>query len=98
MHAGDRYQILRRPLVSEKSYQLMDTGVYTFEVDTDATKIDVRKAVEQLFEVKVAKVNTLNRKGKSNRNRRTGKISFRPDTKIAYVTLREGFAIELLQR
>ena len=98
MHGGDVYKVLRRPLVSEKSYDLMEGGVYTFEVDSEATKIDVRRAVEQLFEVKVEKVNTLNRKGKSKRNPRTGKTSFRSDQKIAYVTLKEGFSIDILQR
>jgi large subunit ribosomal protein L23 len=98
VHGGDPYQILRRPIVSEKSYALMEEGVYTFEVDERATKVDVRRAVEQVFEVKVAKVNTLNRKGKTVRNRRTGTLSRRSDAKIAYVTLRDGYSIQLMQR
>ena len=57
--------VLHRPVVSEKTYALMDAGVYVFVVDSDATKIDVRHAVEQAFGVKVAKVNTMNRKGKT---------------------------------
>jgi len=98
VHGGDLYQILKRPIVSEKSYALMEDGVYTFEVDERATKIDVRRAVEQIFEVKVAKVNTLNRKGKTVRNRRSGTLSRRSDSKIAYVTLRDGYSIQLMQR
>jgi large subunit ribosomal protein L23 len=89
--------VLRRPVVSEKTYALMDSGVYVFEVDADATKIDVRHAVEQAFGVKVKKVNTLNRKGKSLRNRRTNKIGHRPDTKRALVTLVEGSKIDLFE-
>ena len=62
--------IILRPIVSEKSYALLDTGVYTFVVDPRASKIEIREAVESIFGVRVAKVNTLNRKGKRKRNRR----------------------------
>ena len=74
----DAMAVLIRPVVSEKSYGLMDQNVYVFIVDPGATKIDVRHAVEQAFGVRVAKVNTLTRKGKSLRNRRTGKIGHHP--------------------
>jgi large subunit ribosomal protein L23 len=89
--------VLHRPVVSEKTYALMDTGVYVFVVDSDATKIDVRHAVEQAFGVKVAKVNTLIRKGKTQKNRRTNRVGQRPDTKRALVTLVEGNKIDLFE-
>ena len=89
--------VLHRPVVSEKTYGLMDQRVYVFEVDRDATKIDVRHAVEQAFGVRVAKVNTLTRKGKALRNRRTGKVGHHPDTKRAMVTLVRGNKIDLFE-
>jgi large subunit ribosomal protein L23 len=93
----DSMTVLHRPVVSEKTYALMDTGVYVFVVDKDATKIDVRHAVEQAFGVKVTKVNTLNRKGKAKKNRRTNRVGQRPDTKRAIVTLAEGNKIDLFE-
>ena len=93
----DAMSILVRPVVSEKTYALMDKDVYVFIVDKQATKIDVRNAVEQAFNVKVTKVNTLNRKGKSQRNRRTGAVGHRPDTKRAIVTLKSGDKINLFE-
>ena len=89
--------VLHRPVVSEKTYALMDAGVYVFVVDSDATKIDVRHAVEQAFGVKVEKVNTMNRKGKTKRNRRTNKVGRTADTKRALVTLAEGSKIDLFE-
>ncbi len=89
--------IVIRPVVSEKSYALLDTGAYTFKVHPDATKIQVRQAVEQIFDVKVAKVTTANRKGKRKRNRRTFTYGKRPDTKRAIVTLVEGHRIDLFE-
>ena len=91
----DAMSVLIRPVVSEKSYSLMDRSVYVFIVDPRATKIDVRHAVEQAFSVRVTKVNTLNRKGKSTRNRRTNVTGKRPDTKRAIVTLAEGERIDI---
>ena len=87
--------VLHRPVVSEKTYRLMDAGVYVFEVDIDATKVDVRHAVEQAFGVKVTKVNTLNRSGKRKRNRRSGTWGVRTGQKRAIVTLAEGDRIEI---
>jgi large subunit ribosomal protein L23 len=66
-------------------------------VDPRATKVDGRNAVEQAFNVKVTNVNTLNRKGKSTRNRRTGVVGTRPSTKRAIVTLAEGDSINLFE-
>ncbi len=93
----DATTVLRRPVVSEKTYGLMNRHVYVFVVDPRATKIDVRHAVEQAFGVKVEKVNTLNRKGKATRNRRTNTVGRRPDTKRAVVTLRPGDKIDLFE-
>jgi large subunit ribosomal protein L23 len=84
----DPRDILLAPVVSEKSYGLLDAGKYTFLVDPRANKTEIRIAVEQIFGVKVKSVNTLNREGKTRRTRfGTGK---RKDTKKAIVTLREG--------
>lgn len=91
------YSIIIKPVVSEKSYGLSDAGTYTFVVDRRAGKVEIGKAVEEIFSVKVAKVNTLNRKGKRRRSRKTGNYSMTPTTKRAMVTLREG-TIELFQR
>jgi large subunit ribosomal protein L23 len=85
------------PVVSEKSYALMEAGVYTFTVRTDATKPQVRAAVQEIFGVKVQKVNTLNRQGKRKRNRKTFTYGKRPDTKRAIVTLAAGETIDLFQ-
>ena len=93
----DPHNVLIRPVVSEKSYSLMDENVYVFVVDPSATKVDVRHAVEQAFGVKVDKVNTLTRKGKVKRNRRTNTVGHRADTKRAIVTLREGDSIDLFE-
>jgi large subunit ribosomal protein L23 len=84
----DHRDILLAPVVSEKSYGLLDEGAYTFVVDPRANKTEIRIAVERVFGVKVKSVNTLNRKGKTRRTRvGTGK---RKDTKRAVVTLSEG--------
>ncbi len=89
--------IILRPVVSEKSYALLDAGVYTFVVDPDASKIEIRQAVEEIFNVRVAKVNTLNRKGKRKRNRRQFTYGKRADTKRAIVTLAAGGRIDLFE-
>jgi large subunit ribosomal protein L23 len=93
----DAMSILIRPVVSEKTYGLMDKGTYVFIVDPKATKIDVRNAVEQAFNVTVTNVNTLNRKGKSTLNRRTGVKGMRSSTKRAIVTLKQGDTINLFE-
>ena len=85
--------ILIRPIVSEKSYSLMDQGKYTFEVDPRANKTEIKIAVEQIFGVKVRSVNTINRKGKARRTRfGMGK---RNDVKRAIVTVGEGDALDI---
>lgn len=85
------------PEVSEKTYALQDTGVYTFRVHPDASKPEIRDAVESLFNVKVASVNTTNRKGKRKRNRRMPTFGKRPDVKRAYVTLAPGESIDMFE-
>ena len=85
--------ILLRPVVSEKSYGLLDEGKYTFIVAPDANKTQIKQAVEEVFRVKVTGVNTLNRQGKRRRTRfGWGK---RADTKRAIVTLAEGDRIDI---
>ncbi len=89
--------IILRPVVSEKSYGLLDTGVYTFVVEPSASKIEIREAIEAIFNVRVARVNTLNRKGKRKRNRRQATFGTRSDTKRAIVTLAPGAKIDLFE-
>lgn len=89
--------VIIEPIVSEKSYGLLDRNVYTFRVHPDATKPEIADAVEQVFGVRVVKVNTLNRPGKRKRNRRSWTYGKRPDTKRAFVTLAEGDSIELFE-
>ena len=93
----DARDVIVAPVVSEKSYALMEEGIYTFKVHPSASKPEIRDAVQSIFGVKVSKVNTLNRKGKRKRNRRTFTYGKRPDTKRAIVTLVEGETIDLFQ-
>jgi large subunit ribosomal protein L23 len=93
----DARDVILAPVVSEKSYALLDAGAYTFKIHPDATKVQVRQAIEEIFDVKVAKVTTANRKGKRKRNRRTFTFGKRPDTKRAIVTLVEGDTIDLFE-
>jgi len=80
--------ILIAPVVSEKSYALLDEGKYTFLVDPRANKTEIKIAVEEIFGVLVSSVHTMNRQGKTRRTRfGTGK---RKDTKRAIVSLKEG--------
>jgi large subunit ribosomal protein L23 len=91
-------KLLLRPVVSEKSYALMQEGRYVFVVAPHATKSEVRRAVEDVFGVRVEKVNTLNRKGKLRRNRRTNTSGRGASTKRAVVTLAEGDRIDLFEK
>jgi large subunit ribosomal protein L23 len=93
----DARDVIVAPVVSEKSYALMEEGIYTFKVHPSASKPEIRDAVQSIFGVKVSKVNTLNRKGKRKRNRRTFTYGSRPDTKRAIVTLVAGETIDLFQ-
>lgn len=86
-----------RPVISEKSYTLMDENTYTFVVHPRANKIEIRQAVESIFGVRVLNVNTLNRKGKRRRNRRTGIWNTQSDEKRAIVKVAEGDRIDLFE-
>jgi large subunit ribosomal protein L23 len=88
----DPSDVIIRPVVSEKSFTAAeDRNAYTFIVAPSASKPEISDAVEAMFDgVKVAKVNTVNRKGKKVRDRRRNTTSFRPTTKRAIVTLSEG--------
>ena len=89
----DSRQIIIRPVISEQSYDLIEDGVYTFEVAKTANKIEIAKAVEQIFSVSVVKVNTLNVKPKMKRMRT--KAGATRTWKKAFVTLSEGDSIEI---
>lgn len=92
----DPRDVIVRPVVSEKSHRLMEEGgVYTFVVHPEATKTEIKQAVERIFSVHVTSVNTLNRKGKRVRSRQG--VGRRADTKRALVTLRGGDKIGILE-
>jgi large subunit ribosomal protein L23 len=84
----DPRTVIIKPIVSEKSYSLIDQGKYTFEVAPGSNKTEIKQAIEHIFKVKVDSVNTLSRKGKV-RKTRFG-LGKRKDTKRAIVTLKSG--------
>ena len=84
----DPRDVIIAPVVSEKSYNLIDQGKYTFEVDPRSNKTEIKLAIEKIFNVKVDSINTLNRPGKTRRTRFG--IGKRKDTKRAIVTLKSG--------
>lgn len=89
----DHRDVLLAPVVSEKSYGLLDENKYTFLVAPDANKTEIKIAVESVFKVKVTGVNTINRTGKKRRTRAGwGK---RPDTKRAIVSVADGERIDI---
>jgi large subunit ribosomal protein L23 len=90
---SDFRDVILAPIVSEKSYSLIDQNAYTFLVHRDANKTEIRQAVEQIWGVKVVSVNTVNRKGKSKRFRYT--VGKRQDTKRAIVKLAPDDKIEI---
>jgi large subunit ribosomal protein L23 len=85
----NQYQVIRRPLITEKGVAMKETGrTLCFQVAVEATKTEIREAVEKLFEVKVEAVRTANTAGKL---RRRGRFAgYRPDWKKAYVKLQPG--------
>jgi large subunit ribosomal protein L23 len=93
----DPRDVIVAPVVSEKSYALIEAGAYTFLVDKRATKPEIHDAVEAIWGVRVLKVNTLIRKGKTQRARRSNKLGRRPNTKRAIVTVAAGDRIELFE-
>jgi large subunit ribosomal protein L23 len=93
----DPRDVILRPVVSEKSYALIDAGTYTFEVHPAATKPEIRDAVQSIWGVKVLRVNTLNRKGKRRMTRGTNRVGVRDGAKHALVTLQAGSKIPLFE-
>lgn len=95
MNEAKLYSIIRAPRVSEKTARLQEvSNQYVFEVATDATKADIKAAVEKLFDVKVEAVNVVNVKGKSKAFRfRMGR---RADWRKAYVKLADGQSIDVM--
>ncbi|MDR1450232.1 MAG: 50S ribosomal protein L23 [Propionibacteriaceae bacterium] len=89
----DHRDILFAPVVSEKSYGLIDENKYTFVVDPRANKTEIKIAVEKVFGVHVRNVNTANRPGKKRRTRYG--VGRRPDTKRAIVTIADGERIDI---
>lgn len=87
------YNILRKPIITEKSMKLVEDSVYTFEVDKNSNKIEIKNAVEKLYNVKVLKVNTVNYDGKK---KRVGKYEGKTNAyKKAFVKLQKGQTIEI---
>ena len=93
MSIADPRDVLLAPVISEKSYGLLDENKYTFLVRPDANKTQIKIAVEQVFNVHVLDVNTLNRQGKRKRTR--SGFGRRKNTKRAIVSLAEGDRIEI---
>lgn len=89
------YDVIIAPVVTEKCNALIQDKKYTFKVHPSAGRIEIAKAVEELFKVKVAKVNVMNYQGKAKRAGRTMKMGRRADWKRAVVTLAEG-SIEII--
>ena len=87
--------VILKPVVSEKSYALLDENTYTFIVDPDANKTEIKEAVQAIFSVRVTGVNTLHRKGKRKRTRRI--LGVRKATKRALVTLHPDDKIEIFE-
>ena len=89
----DPREIIIRPVITEHSYDMMEKNTYTFEVAKDANKIEIRQAIEAIFDVKVVRVNTLNVKSKPKRVRY--QLGRTRTWKKAMVTLQAGDTIEL---
>lgn len=87
------YDLIREPVITEKSTMGSEHNQVTFRVPLEASKPEIRAAVESLFKVKVKSVNTLRQKGKTKRFR--GTVGRRPDRKKAFVSLEEGYSIDV---
>jgi large subunit ribosomal protein L23 len=88
------HDLILAPVVSEKSYDLIENeNIYTFEVDPRSNKEEIRDAIEEVFDVTVIRVNTMNRKGKRKRSGYT--FGKRKDVKRAIVKIAEGDSIDL---
>jgi len=93
---ADHYDVIRKPIITEKTTMASENGAVVFEVAIDSNKPQIKEAVETLFGVKVKAVNTTITKGKQKRFR--GQIGRRKDVKKAYVTLEEGNTIDVSQK
>src|SRR5258705_3809573 len=93
----DPRDIILAPVVSEQCSALIEQGVYTFKVHPNASKPEISDAVKAIWGVEVLKVNTLNRKGKVTRGRRSNRSGSKPDTKRALVKLAAGNEIPLFE-
>jgi large subunit ribosomal protein L23 len=91
----DPRDVVLAPVVSEKSYALLDANTYTFIVRPDANKTEIKEAIQTIFKVRVTNVNTLHRKGKRKRTRRV--LGVRKTTKRALVTLHPDDKIEIFE-
>jgi large subunit ribosomal protein L23 len=91
----DPRDVILSPVVSEKSYALLDANTYTFIVRPDANKTEIKEAIQAIFEVRVTNVNTLHRKGKRKRTRQV--MGVRKSTKRALVTLHPDDKIEIFE-
>ena len=89
----EHYDVIRKPIITEKTTMASENGAVVFEVAIDSNKPSIKEAVESLFDVKVKAVNTMITKGKSKRFR--GMLGKRRDVKKAYVTLEEGNTIDV---
>jgi large subunit ribosomal protein L23 len=89
------YDIIKRPLITEKTTKLVDTGKYTFEVMQGVNKIEIKNAIEELFNVNVVSINVVNVRKKA---RRVGKYDgFTPAVRKAVVTLQKGQTLDVFE-
>ncbi len=92
------YDVIKKPLITEKATERKESqSQYLFEIDANATKVDIRKAIQEMFNVKVVDVRVMNVRGKSGRNPKTGRSTHVEHWKKAYVTLKKGEKIEFFE-
>ncbi len=89
------HEVLIKPVITERTTALMEQNKYTFKVDKDANKIEIKYAVETIFKVTVTDVKTMNVSGKLKRQGRT--LGYRPDWKKAIVTLKDGQRLPIFE-
>ena len=92
--AEQHFSVIKKPRVTEKTMQQMAEGVYVFEVNKTANKLEIKAAIEAIWNVKVASVRTVKTKGENRRNK-FGKFKTQSSRK-AYISLKDGYAIELV--
>lgn len=83
-------RVILKPVLTEKATNMAKTNTYTFEVHTNANKNQISHVLEQIYKVKVGHIRVMNRKGKTRRAGRKMQTRELPDTKVAYITLKEG--------